>query len=85
MNSGIVKQKNDFNLSERRQALHELLDWALGRLLPDDRMVVTLVHLENRSVSHTAQLLGWSKANVKIRAFRARRKLRKLIEESIKT
>ena len=75
--------ENEFNLRERRQALHELLDWALGKLSPDDRMVVSLVHLENRTVSQAAHLLGWSKANVKIRAFRARRKLRKLIEESI--
>ena len=77
--------ENEFNLHERRRALHELLNWALGKLSPDDRMVVTLVHLEKRTVSHVAQLLGWSKANVKIRAFRARRKLRKLIQESIKT
>lgn len=60
----------------------ELLERALNELSPDDRMVVTLVHLEERTVKEAAQLLGWTVANVKVRAFRARRKLRRLIESS---
>ena len=76
--------ENRFDLRERRVALRDYLDWALGRLSPDDRMVISLVHLENRTVADTARQLGLSKANVKIRAFRARRKLRKLMEESLK-
>ena len=76
--------ENCFDLRERREDLREHLDWALGRLSPDDRMVVSLVHLEDRSIAYAARHLGLSKANVKIRAFRARRKLRKLMEESLK-
>lgn len=57
----------------------ELVDWALGRLSPEDRMTLTLVHLEEMPVAEAAELLGWSRAKVKVRAFRARRKLRELI------
>jgi RNA polymerase sigma-70 factor (ECF subfamily) len=53
-----------------------LLRRALDDLAPLDRMVVTLLHLEERSVKETAGLLDMSVANVKVRAFRARRKLR---------
>ena len=73
-----------FDLRERRGDLRECLDWALGRLSADDRMVVSLVHLENRTVAEVARDLGLSRANVKIRAFRARRKLRKLLEDLLK-
>lgn len=66
--------------AEQRFEAWELLDWALGRLAPADRLVVTLVHLEERSVAEAADLLGWSKAKVRVRAYRARKRLREVIE-----
>ena len=48
----------------------------LARLSPPERLVLTLLVLEEKSVKEVAALTGWSVANVKIRAFRARRKLR---------
>jgi RNA polymerase sigma-70 factor (ECF subfamily) len=59
--------------------LHRVLD----RLSPRDRLVVTLLYLENHSVADTASLTGWSQAMVKVQAFRARSKLRKLLERTI--
>lgn len=61
----------------------ELLDWALGHLTPDDRMALTLVHLEGCSLAEAAEELGWTQAVVKLRVFRARRKLRKIIADSL--
>jgi len=57
----------------------ELLDWALDRLSAKDRMVMELIYLEGLSGKEAADLLGWSIANVKIRLFRSRKKLQKLI------
>jgi len=57
----------------------ELLNRALDKLSPEDRMVLELVYLEGRSAKEAAGLLGWSVANVKIRVFRSRKKLRKII------
>ncbi len=65
--------------AERRDAA-ALLRRVLDRLSPEDRMVVELVHLEEKSVKEAAALLGWTAANVKIRAFRARKKLKKWLE-----
>ncbi len=67
------------NLASRAEA-REVLDWALTQLSAEDRMVIELVHLEERSVQEAAKLLGWSVANVKVRAFRARKKMYKLIQ-----
>jgi len=68
---------------EARLAARETLAWALDHLSPEDRMAVTLVHLEERSVATAADLLGWSVANVKVRLFRARHKLRTLIHSQL--
>jgi RNA polymerase sigma-70 factor (ECF subfamily) len=62
----------------------ELLDWALGKLSAQDRMVLELVYLEGLSGKEAADLLGWSVANVKVRAFRSRKKLEKVLTEEMK-
>ena len=59
----------------------ELLAWALGRLSPGDRAVLELVHIEERPMAEAAELLGWSVVNVKVRAFRSRKKLRAILEK----
>jgi len=66
-----------------RKEAKELLQWALGKLTPEERAVLELTVLEGRSVKETAALLGWSPVNVKVRAFRARSKLKKLIEKVV--
>jgi RNA polymerase sigma-70 factor, ECF subfamily len=58
----------------------ELLQWAMARLSADERLVITLLELEERSVRETAALTGWSESNVKVRAFRARQALKKILE-----
>ena len=57
----------------------ELLNWALAQLAAEERMVIELVYLEGLSVKEAADLLGWSVANVKVRSFRSRKKLEKLL------
>ena len=57
------------------QQAREILEAGLDRLSAEDRMVLELVYLEGRSGREAAELLNWSVANVKVRCFRARRKL----------
>ncbi len=68
--------------SEREEA-YEVLHYAMNKLSAEDRMVLTLTHLESRSVKETADLLGWTQANVKVRAFRSRAKLRTILEKAL--
>ena len=46
-----------------------------------DRLVLTLLDLEERSTQEIAQMTGWSRPMVKMRAMRARRKLRVVAEQ----
>jgi RNA polymerase sigma-70 factor (ECF subfamily) len=72
-----------FQTENGQQAAKEVLDVALNSLSAEDRMVVELVYLEGITGKDAARLLGWSVANVKVRLFRARRKLRKLLERAV--
>jgi len=72
-----------FSEGEDKKEVTELLDWAMARLSPEDRMVVELIYLEGLSGKEAADLLGWSVANVKVRTFRSRNKLRKMLKETI--
>jgi RNA polymerase sigma-70 factor (ECF subfamily) len=65
--------------TEPRREAKEVLNWALGKLSAGDRMVLELVYLEGLSVQEAAESLGWSKANVKVRSFRAKMKLEKIL------
>jgi RNA polymerase sigma-70 factor (ECF subfamily) len=57
----------------------ERLRDAIAKLTPKERLVITLLELEDRSVQEVAELTGWSPGNVKVRAFRARASLHKLL------
>jgi len=60
----------------------DILRRALTRLCPEDRLVITLLNLEERSVREISDLTGWSESKVKVRAFRARKELKKILENS---
>lgn len=60
----------------------EILKHALVRLRPEDRLVITLLNLEEKTVRDVSALTGWSEANVKVRAFRARKELKRILEDS---
>lgn len=60
----------------------ETLDRLMERLDPKDRLIITLLELEGESVEQTAMLTGLSQVNVRVRAHRARARLRKLVEAS---
>jgi RNA polymerase sigma-70 factor, ECF subfamily len=68
-----------FQENDAREEAAKVLDWALNQVSAEDRMVIELVYLEGLSGKEAAKLLGWSVANVKVRAFRARKKLQKIL------
>ena len=62
----------------------ELVEALLARLKPAERLVIRLLHLEERSVKEVSQLTGWSVSLVKVRAFRARNRMRGLWRDMFK-
>jgi RNA polymerase sigma-70 factor (ECF subfamily) len=69
---------------EARQAAreaHEFLAWGMSEMRSEERLIITLLELEEKSVKETAELTGWSESNVKVRAFRARQALKNILEK----
>jgi RNA polymerase sigma-70 factor (ECF subfamily) len=55
----------------------------LKSLAPRDRFILLLLDGEGWSVAEIASRLGWTAVNVKVRAHRARKKLRRLLEDGL--
>lgn len=53
----------------------------LSRLSPEDRLVLTLLDVEGLSMPEIAAAIGWSVPKVKVRAYRARIALRKILRK----
>ncbi|HWA24577.1 MAG TPA: RNA polymerase sigma factor [Lacunisphaera sp.] len=78
----------DHVLSDERDALpgdalaaRELVQKLLDQLKPDDRLVIQLLDLEQKTLVEISELTGWNQTLIKVRAFRARRKLQKLFQD----
>jgi RNA polymerase sigma factor (sigma-70 family) len=59
-----------------RFASRQLVEHLLGLLKPAERLVIDLLYLQERSVEQIRQITGWSAALIKVRAFRARQKMK---------
>ena len=69
----------------RRDAAHELVSELLGRLKPQERLIITLLHLEERTLDEICDITGWSRTLAKVRAFRARQKLKNLYRTLVRS
>lgn len=56
----------------------ELVERLLAELAPADRLVIALLDLQEKSIAEVSALTGWSSVLVRVRAFRARSRLRRL-------
>ena len=65
--------------NENAEAARQLVGRVLEQLSPRARLVITLQEIEERSVKEVAELTGWSVPLVKVRAFRARNEMRKVL------
>lgn len=70
--------------NEKATEAKELIGKVLEQLSPPARLVITLLEIEDRSVKEIADLTGWSVPLVKVRAFRARAEMKKLLTKLMK-
>jgi RNA polymerase sigma-70 factor (ECF subfamily) len=64
---------------EHADAARMLVERVLQALSPPARLIITLLEIEDRSVKEIAGLTGWSVPLVKVRAFRARAEMKKVL------
>jgi RNA polymerase sigma-70 factor (ECF subfamily) len=76
----VITNENDVAPDEALAA-RELVHKLLGQLKPEDRLVIQYLDLDQKSVAEISALTGWNQTLVKVRAFRARRKLQRFYRE----
>lgn len=76
----VMTNENDVAANDALAA-HELVHKLLAQLKPEDQLVIRLLDLEQKSIAEIAEITGWNQSLIKVRAFRARRKLQKLFQE----
>ena len=58
----------------------DLADRVLAVLSPEDQQALLMIDGEDASIKEVAEATGWSESKVKVRAFRARKKVREAME-----
>lgn len=59
----------------------DLADRVLSVLSPEDQQALLMIDGEDASIKEVAEATGWSESKVKVRAFRARKKVREAMEK----
>lgn len=68
----------------QRQETVEIMNLCLSQLKPEDRAVLELVYFEDLPLKEVAGMMEWGLAKTKIKAMRARNKLRDNIKQLMK-
>jgi len=66
---------------DQQFASRQLVEHLLAMLKPVERLAVDLLYLQGRSVEEVRKVTGWSAALVKVRAFRARQKMKEYLRK----
>jgi RNA polymerase sigma-70 factor, ECF subfamily len=80
-NSTVDNESPQRPKAERDVIMLDLAERVLEALPPEDRLALTMIDGEDSSVAEVAELTGWSESKVKVRAFRARKKAREVLEK----
>ena len=65
---------------DKQLASRQLVEHLLDLLKPAERLVIDLLYLQGRSIEEIRKLTGWTAALVKVRAFRARQKMKSQLD-----
>jgi RNA polymerase sigma-70 factor (ECF subfamily) len=76
----VITNENDVPANDA-MAAHELVHKLFDQLKPDDQLVIRMLDLEQKTIAEISAITGWNQSLIKVRAFRARRKLQKLFQE----
>ncbi len=61
---------------DRSLVARDLVEYLLAALKPAERLVIDLLYLQQRTIAEIKKITGWSATLVKVRAFRARQKMK---------
>ena len=74
-------QRPEDKVSERAHDTSEVLNMVLSKIPLKERQVLCMMYLDKMSVKEVAETMEWTVAMVKMRSYRSRKKLRKLLND----
>ena len=72
-------QSDPDSADENASAAKALIDRVMDQLSPANRLVIQLLEIEEKTVKEISAITGWSGPLVKVRAFRARAEMKKIL------
>jgi len=81
--TGIASEQHKDTVSNKDT--RELLNWTLEKLSIEDRTLIEMIYFEGHSMKEAAEVLSWGSSKTKVRAMRARFKMRKILTKLITT
>ncbi len=72
---------NNEKTAENSVIERDLAEKLLSKLSADDRAILQMLDAEEMSVREVSEITGWSNSKIKLRAFRARNALRKILRK----
>ena len=77
----LADTSHDDKTGEKSLVERDLAEKLLSHLKAEDRAILQMLDAEEMSVSEVAEVTGWSNSKIKVRAFRARNALRKILRK----
>jgi len=75
---------HDYYRETKKEDQEKYLNLALSKLPEDDQVLVTLYYYENQSMDEISQITGLTVSNIKVKIFRARKRMYTLLHEMLK-
>ena len=72
---------SNYRLEEDKYIAADLLRRVLSVLPPEDALVLQMIDGDGESIKEVAQNFNWSESKVKIKAFRARKRFREILQK----
>lgn len=74
----------DYRSEENKLIASDLIRRLMRTLSAEEVLILTLIDGEGESVKTIAEITGWSESNVKVKAFRARKRIRESMQRLLK-
>jgi RNA polymerase sigma-70 factor (ECF subfamily) len=74
---------HDFYSESKKEDQEKYLNLALSKLPEDDQVLVTLYYYEDQSMDEISEITGLTVSNIKVKIYRARKKMYSLLHEML--
>lgn len=70
---------------QEQQTRKKILAYAINLLAADEAEIITLFYIQEQTVDELSKILGLGASNVKVKLYRARKKLKEILDKHYKT